>query len=112
MANGLKLEGQRFGHLTVLKKLDERENRYVVWLCRCDCGNEIKVNTRHLMRGTVKDCGCIPENSAKRGPVAEDLTGRRFGKLVAVKNWKVKTAGPGGNVAVTAGICIFPLHTA
>ena len=30
MANGLKLEGQRFGHLTVLKKLDERENRYVV----------------------------------------------------------------------------------
>ena len=28
MANGLKLEGQRFGHLTVLKKLDERENRY------------------------------------------------------------------------------------
>ena len=85
MANGLKLEGQRFGHLTVLKKLDERENRYVVWLCRCDCGNEIKVNTRHLMRGTVKDCGCIPENSAKRGPVAEDLTGRRFGKLVAVR---------------------------
>lgn len=65
MANGLKLEGQRFGHLTVLKKLDERENRYVVWLCRCDCGNEIKVNTRHLMRGTVKDCGCIPENSAR-----------------------------------------------
>lgn len=64
------------------------------------------------MRGTVKDCGCIPENSAKRGPVAEDLTGRRFGKLVAVKNWKVKTAGPGGNAAVTAGICIFPLHTA
>lgn len=112
MANGLKLEGQRFGHLTVLKKLDERENRYVVWLCRCDCGNEIKVNTRHLMRGTVKDCGCIPENSAKRGPVAEDLTGRRFGKLVAVKKWKVKTAGPGGNAAVTAGICIFPLRTA
>ena len=90
MANGLKLEGQRFGHLTVLKKLDERENRYVVWLCRCDCGNEIKVNTRHLMRGTVKDCGCIPENSSRRGPVAEDLTGRRFGKLVAVKKLESK----------------------
>ena len=90
MANGLKLEGQRFGHLTVLKKLDERENRYVVWLCRCDCGNEIKVNTRHLMRGTVKDCGCIPENSSRRGPVAEDLTGRRFGKLVAVKKMESK----------------------
>lgn len=53
MNRGLELEGQRFGHLTVLKRLDERENRYIMWLCRCDCGNEIKVNTRRLVRGTV-----------------------------------------------------------
>ena len=51
MNRGLELEGQRFGHLTVLKRLDERENRYIMWLCRCDCGNEIKVNTRRLVRG-------------------------------------------------------------
>ena len=85
MNRGLELEGQRFGHLTVLKRLDERENRYIMWLCRCDCGNEIKVNTRRLVRGTIDNCGCIPEKTARRGPVAEDLTGQRFGKLVAVR---------------------------
>ena len=85
MNRGLELEGQRFGHLTVLKRLDERENRYIMWLCRCDCGNEIKVNTRRLVRGTVDNCGCILEKTARRGPVAEDLTGQRFGKLVAVR---------------------------
>ena len=74
MNRGLELEGQRFGHLTVLKRLDERENRYIMWLCRCDCGNEIKVNTRRLVRGTVDNCGCILEKTARRGPVAEDLT--------------------------------------
>ena len=85
MNRGLELEGRRFGHLTVLKRLDERENRYIMWLCRCDCGNEIKVNTRRLVRGTVDNCGCILEKTARRGPVAEDLTGQRFGKLVAVR---------------------------
>ena len=61
-----------------------------------DCGNEIKVNTRHLMRGTAKGLWMYSENSAKRGPVAEDLTNRRF--ETGSKNWKVKT-GPGGNAA-------------
>ena len=65
MNRGLELEGQRFGHLTVLKRLDERENRYIMWLCRCDCGNEIKVNTRRLVRGTVDNCGCILEKTAR-----------------------------------------------
>lgn len=85
MSRGLDLEGKRFGHLTVRKKLDERENLYVVWLCRCDCGKEIKVNTRHLVRGTIDNCGCISKKTARRGPIPEDLTGQRFGKLVAVR---------------------------
>ena len=88
MNRGLELEGQRFGHLTVLKRLDERENRYIMWLCRCDCGNEIKVNTRRLVRGTVDNCGCILEKTARRGPVAE----------------------PDGNAAVTVEISISLPH--
>ena len=40
------------------------------------CGN----SSKRLKRGTVKDCGCIPKMTAKRGSVEEDLTGRRSGK--------------------------------
>ena len=78
------LVGKRFGKLTVLEKLPEKENRYYTWRCRCDCGGEIVVNTKRLQRGTVTNCGCIPKKNACHGTIAEDLTGQRFGKMVAV----------------------------
>lgn len=77
----MDLTGKRFGKLVVIKKLEERENNYCVWLCRCDCGNTVKVNTRHLKYGTVTNCGCIQKKTARRGTKAEDLTGQVFGKL-------------------------------
>lgn len=72
------LRGQRFGRLTAVEPTAERKNGYVVWRCRCDCGNELLVDIRKLRRGTVEDCGC---NSVKG---RTDLRGRRFGKLVVV----------------------------
>lgn len=78
------MTGQRFGHLTVTGKADRTENGYQVWRCRCDCGKEILVNTRRLQNKTVTDCGCIPKVTARRGNVAEDLTGRVFGHLTVL----------------------------
>ncbi len=80
MARRCDLIGQRFGRLTVIEGLEKRENRYQVWLCRCDCGGEIEVNTRRLKSGTVRDCGCVP----RRGGLV-DLTGQRFGRLQALE---------------------------
>ena len=78
------LTGMRFGHLTVVEKTENLQNRYYTWRCRCDCGNEVEVNTKHLTRGTVYSCGCVPKNYARRGRKAEDLTGLRFGNLTAL----------------------------
>jgi hypothetical protein len=53
------LEGQRFGHWTVLS-----ERRVIVrstqWLCRCDCGKESFVYAHNLLRGSkgCKSCSC------------------------------------------------------
>lgn len=84
MAQKKNLVGQRFGHLTVIEKTGETQNRYCVWRCRCDCGGEICVNTKRLMRGTVTNCGCIPKTTARNGSVAEDLTGRKYGSLTVL----------------------------
>lgn len=78
------LIGQKFGKLTVIDRLDESSTPYQMWLCRCDCGGVTKADTKSLKRGTIKNCGCIPKSSARKGQKAEDLTGRRFGKLVVV----------------------------
>lgn len=85
MPKSVDLVGERFDNLIVLEKLPEKQNRYFTWRCRCDCGGEIAVSTKHLTRGTITNCGCIPKTAAHNGSIAEDLTGRKFGKLVAVR---------------------------
>lgn len=84
------LTGKRFGHLTVLEKTGQTQDCYRVWRCRCDCGKEVLVNTRRLKNGVVQDCGCIPKETAHRGNIAEDLTGRVFGHLTVLKRTENK----------------------
>lgn len=86
-SNNLKndLTGKRFGRLVVVEKTDQREKKYIVWRCRCDCGNEVLASTRSLKRGTVKNCGCVEKKDARRGNIAEDLTGQKFGHLTVCR---------------------------
>lgn len=84
MSQKRDLTGKRFGRLTVMEETGKRESGYCVWRCRCDCGNEIQVSSRQLYRGTVTNCGCIPKTTARKGAVAEDLTGRIYGQLTVM----------------------------
>ena len=72
--------GFRVGKLEVVSPTAERKHGYIVWKCCCDCGNEVLLDTRCLQRGTVQDCGC----STVVKPGQRDITGMRFGLLVAV----------------------------
>lgn len=74
-------EGYTVGKLTVMERLPEKKNGFSYWLCKCECGGEIKLDTRNIQRGTVRDCGC--ETRVKPGQ--RDLTGMRFGKLVCIE---------------------------
>lgn len=53
----LKLEGQRFGRLTVVERAEVNKKRSH-WLCICDCGNQTIVLGSLLMNGNTKSCGC------------------------------------------------------
>ena len=52
------LTGRRFGRWTVIKYLGAEKNKSV-YLCRCDCGNEVKVRANNLLSGTSTSCGCV-----------------------------------------------------
>lgn len=52
------LTGKRFGRLTVIKRIGNN-GRQALWLCECDCGNEIQVTTNHLTSGNTQSCGCL-----------------------------------------------------
>lgn len=78
------LTGLKVGMLTPLYRIEDRQPGYSKWFCRCDCGGSIVVDSRRLQRGTVTNCGCVPKTSARHGRIAEDLRGRKFGKLTVL----------------------------
>lgn len=54
----IDLTGKKFGRLVVIYREGYRKKR-IQWLCKCDCGNNIRVDGGHLRNGHTKSCGCI-----------------------------------------------------
>lgn len=81
--------GTRYGYLTAIEPTEGRRNSYTVWRCRCDCGNEYMASSRELKKKktpSCKDPGCeYYREVLKNSHHAEDLTGRRYGKLVVLR---------------------------
>lgn len=57
--NRLNLEGNRYGKLVVLKDSLKRKSKRIIWLCKCDCGNEVEILSKYLLCGDTKSCGCM-----------------------------------------------------
>ena len=76
------LTGQKFGRLTVIKKLDDKDG-WTQFLCKCDCGNEKIANGSSLKYGMTKSCGCLHREMAGKNAF-ETLIGKRFGKLEVI----------------------------
>lgn len=56
----IRIDGQTFGKLTVIKLLGYRENSTSShWLCECECGNTCETTVEKLRIGHVKSCGCF-----------------------------------------------------
>jgi len=84
MANTIKdISGQRFGRLVALRSTEERKNGSVMWECRCDCGNTAIVKSKQLLSRSTLSCGCLRKERALEQTV--NISGQRFGKLVALK---------------------------
>ena len=69
MANGSSpvnkknLIGLRVGKLVVIKDSGQRtDHGEILWLCQCDCGNQILVKTSHLTSHHTSSCGCMISN--------------------------------------------------
>lgn len=78
----INLVGQRFGRLVAIKYVGSKRtntNRWSMWHCKCDCGNEIDVRYTHLVTGNTRSCGCLLDESRKtnnenrRGSVSKNF---------------------------------------
>ena len=57
MGNYIDLEGQRFGRLVAIEKVNG--TKPLKWLCKCDCGNLKSVRSCDLRSGHTRSCGCL-----------------------------------------------------
>lgn len=85
MPKAKDLAGQRFERLFVTSRAENDNNGRAMWSCICDCGNVVTVKSTNLVGGRTRSCGCIRAN---------DLTGKRFGRLFVLKRTENRrTAG-------------------
>lgn len=60
------ITGQRFGRLTAIRWDGYTNAWQSMWLCRCDCGREVRVHKNNLMAGRVRSCGCLRRELMKK----------------------------------------------
>lgn len=83
---GRDITGVRSGKLVAVEPTDERANGSVIWKCQCDCGKIVYQPAYKITGGLVKSCGCARGENRIR-----DLTGQRFGRLVALERLPEKS---------------------
>lgn len=57
------ITGQKFGRLTVIKRVGRNKQRQATWLCQCECGNQITVVGCYLRGKRVMSCGCLRKDN-------------------------------------------------
>ena len=57
-ARKLELIGNVFGRLTVVGECGKTRAGDIIWLCKCECGGEVKKKATYLSAGLATHCGC------------------------------------------------------
>lgn len=89
----------RFTKLVVLfpVNIKGKSKHHYYWLCKCDCGNEVVCRVDCLQNKHIQSCGCMTIEGVynKSRALADNMIGKRFGKLVVVEFVGYKTGSNG-----------------
>lgn len=85
MKNSTKrnLVGMVFGKLTVIEESGRDRFQRCIWLCKCSCGNNVRIVGGNLTSGNTSSCGCIKKSGINVHKL--NLVGRRFGNLIVLE---------------------------
>lgn len=74
------LTDRRFGHLIAMHRNGSDDHGNAIWLCKCDCGNEVGVRSSLLRKQEF----CSKQCTLYRDGMRDDISGLRFGRLTAI----------------------------
>ena len=63
--NTIDITGNRYARLSVVRRRGTNKFGAAMWLCKCDCGNEVTVVGNNLRKGATKSCGCLQRECAR-----------------------------------------------
>lgn len=84
-SNSNDLTGKVFGRLKVVERAEKDpqiKDRHIQWLCKCECGTEIKVASNNLTSGHTQSCGCLQRERSSLLH-QKDLADKKYGLLTA-----------------------------
>lgn len=76
----IDISGNKYGRLTVIKE-NGRSGKNIIWLCKCDCGNEINAIAYNLKNGHTQSCGCIVSDNNKANHSTHGQSNTRLYKI-------------------------------
>lgn len=66
MGKAKDMTGQKCGRLIAIKRVENDKYGNAMWLCRCDCGNDVITKGQHLRSGKTKSCGCYHRDKVSK----------------------------------------------
>lgn len=75
----------------VKKTYEKSQDGCFIYLCKCQCGNLIKISSSKFNKDRVKSCGCLKGKSAKHGRSKHPLYARYKTMLARCNNPKNKS---------------------
>lgn len=72
--------GDKYGRLTLIS---QEEVGSSMWLCSCECGNEVTVRSASMRQGNTLSCGCYRKEKLSKLKT-QHKPGDRFGRLTLV----------------------------
>lgn len=89
MGKIVDMTGQRYGMLTVIKRVENDKHGKAQWLCKCDCGSEKTIVGASLRRGLTVSCGCWSAKKRQEYNESQEIdeTGNKYGKLLVLEKY-------------------------
>jgi len=98
MGKKVDLTGQKFNRLNVIREASKQRGKGfgVLWVCKCECGNETTVDSRSIKHGNTKSCGCLErEVLMKRNTThGQAFTGNKTAEYKAWMHMKSRCYNP------------------
>jgi len=80
MSKRKDITGQKFNRLTA-KKFIKIEKSHSLWLCKCECGNEIITRLNSLSTGNTNSCGCLQRDKVTRHGLSKHVLFKKWDSI-------------------------------